>query len=433
MKRKQNSDDCDQESQKYEARVAHNANALLGYFDSMAFASDSDDVQPTLRHVLEIERTPLFCSMASLIVEVYYRQRASKCTRDRTPYKQRHQNATMLSYKSRIAHALAHGSGLASDSDSSSSSDDDENDNNDNHTGATTTDDDVDSGGGDGGGGDVAEQRKNRDLMLSCDPQVIGTRHLGRASQWRLCDDADRLCIGRLRQFATWWFTNFAFAMLSVRYRDELIAYTLPIENRVRAVCGFNTLVPWCMNLESELTIQDAATNAPSDDQAQAAHAYASCRFVRDGIISRQTALFAGFVCINAMHSADTCLPPLPPQTAAVRRSIVHCGVLQHPARQDDASIALHYNAERAIRIGNLALHFLIAMHRHTVPELQKHDRSIIQATMNWLREQILNRLRQQAPAAPTSGGNCVKGFLSQLMDVLDETLAATAEAATAS
>lgn len=399
---------------KPEARVVHNAEALIGYFDSMAFASEADEVQPTLRHVLEIERTPLFRDLASLIVDVYYRQRASKCVRDRIPYKQRHQNATMLSYKSRIAHALVHGSKPSADSDTD---DDDDDDNAGSHTGSTTTDDDDDA--------ESDTERPDVALMISCDPGVIGTRQLGRASQWRLCDDADRKCIGRLRQFASWWFTNFAFAMLSVRYRDELIAHILPIENRVRAVCGFNTLVPWCMNLDSELTIEDAATHSPTDEDAQAAHAYASCRYVRDGIISRQAALFAGFVCINAMHPADTCLPPLP-LSASVNRSMVHCGVLQHPVRQDTTSIALHYNSERAIRIGNLAMNFMICKHRHTVPELQKHDRSIVQATLRWLREQILHRLHQP-PSSPatTAGGNCVKGYLPELMNVLEESVVA--------
>jgi hypothetical protein len=375
--------------QKHTAE-AQNASALLNYFDSMAMASEADQVELALRYVVDIERLPLFRALAGLIVDAYFQQRTVRLRNTRLCYKRRHQEATLLSYKERIIEALRTGVeedvSLAADTDSEGSS----------------------SGGSNSSGDDVHD-------MHNCKPDAIGTRLL--SGNWRLCDAADRRCIGRLRLFASWWFTNFAVVLLAIRYRGELVTHALSIENRVRSVCRLGTLVPWCIDLAAELEVEDAAHEAPRDPEARAAAAYASCRYLCDGVLSAQATRLVGFICINSMHGADACLPPTSAASLSSSSSSLdpQCGVFRHPG-----AAAAHYNLERAVRLGNLAMHFFVEKKRPTVPALCTDGSTIVQAALDWLREQQKRQRDGGGGGDLTSDGRFVKGFLDRLIEALD-------------
>lgn len=372
---------------------AQNATALLNYFDSMAMAAEADCVELAPRHVLDIERLPLFRALSRLIVDAYFKQRAVRLRGKRLCYKRRHQEATLLSYKERVIHALATGYNKSDATDDSNPE-------------AETN---GSSGGGDEDDDDEIGTQTQR-------PATIGTHRLGSDEQlWCLCDAPDRQSIGRVRLFAAWWFANFAVVLLAIRYRKELVTYTLSIENRVRSVCNLNTLVPWCIDLTSELAVDDAAADAPSDPDAQAAAVYATCRYLSDGVISNQTARLVGFICINAMHSTDACLPPI--SASATVAFDPQCGVFQHPLHTSTTAAAMHYNLERAVRIGNLAMHFFVRQQLPTVPSLCIDSPTILQAALEWLNEQQQRRRRQQPKECD---GRFVKGFLAHLVKCLE-------------
>lgn len=366
---------------------AQNASALLNYFDSMAMASEADQVELSLRYVVDIERLPLFRALAGLIVDAYFQQRAVRLRGKRLCYKRRHQEATLLSFKKRIIQALraGHEEDIVSETDSEINSSSSSSDNSD-----------------------------NAHDMCDGKPDAIGTRVLG--GDWRLCDATDRRCIGRLRLFAAWWFTNFAVVLLAIRYRSELVAHALSIENRVRSVCRLSTLVPWCIDLASELAVEDAAHEAPRDPDAHAAAAYANCRYLCDGVLSTQATRLVGFICINSMHSADACLPPS--STSVVTASFdPQCGLFRHPKH---VATAEHYNLERAVRLGNLAMHFFVDKQRPTVPALCSDGSTIVQAALDWLREQQQRRQLASDKDEPARDGRLVKGFLGRLIEALD-------------
>lgn len=367
---------------------AQNATALLNYFDSMAMAAEADHVELSLRYVMNIERLTLFRALAGIIVDAYFCQRSVRLRSERLCYKRRHQEATLLSYKERIIRAMTVGreaDTAETDSDSSSS--------------ATATSSPDTSGSGN------CEEAFD---MHNWNPDAIGTHMLGNDERvWRLCDSADRRCIGQLRLFAAWWFTNFAVVLLAIRYRKELVTHALSIENRVRSVCHFNTLVPWCMNLSAELAVEDAAREAPSDDEARAAAIYANCRYTSDGVVSSQAARLVGFLCINSMHSSDACMPPPTTPTASL---YPQCGVFRHP---------VHYNLERAIRLGNLAMNFFVHEQRPTMTELCTDGTTIVHAALQWLTEQQLRRASNVDESTESRDGRTVKGFLKRLMETL--------------
>lgn len=396
---------------------AQNATALLNYFDSMAMAAEGDHVELTLRYVVDIERVPLFRALAGLIVDAYFRQRAVRLHGGNRHYhlpvyKNRFQESVLLSYKGRIVEALTKGRtagvaavGADSDTDSDASS----------STTATTTTTPTDS---DADNDECAD-------MNSWEPSAIGTKLLGSdENQWRFIDAQDQRDIGQVRLFAAWWFTNFAVVLLAIRYRKELVTHALSIENRVRSVCNFNTLVPWCMNLEAELTVEDAACEPGADADAHAAAAYANCRFSADGVISNEAARLIGFVCINAMHSSDACLPPVfdsvPSPSSPLASFHPQCGLFKHPAMSSSSSSAAasgaHYNVERAMRLGNLAMNFFVREQRATVPQLCTEGTTIVQTAVEWLLEQ-----KQRVSSAPsdTNDGRFVKGFLPRLLETL--------------
>jgi len=349
-------------------------------------ASEADQVDLSLRYVTNIERLPLFRALAGLIVDAYFQQRTVRLRNTRLCYKRRHQEATLLSYKERVIEALRRGCNDESD-------------------GASETDSDVNSGSGTS---DDSDETTTTHDMQNWKPAAIGT-HLLRGD-WSLCDATDRRCIGRLRLFAAWWFTNFAVVLLAIRYRGELVTHALSIENRVRSVCRLSTLVPWCMDLSAELTVEDAAHDAPCDPDARAAAAYASCQYMCDGVLSVQATRLVGFICINSMHGADACLPPTSVVTASFDPQ---CGVFRHPQH----ATAVHYNLERAVRLGNLAMHFFMDKQRPTVPALRADGSSIVQAAIEWLREQ---QRRQFLDEPPATDGRFVKGFLRRLFEALD-------------
>jgi hypothetical protein len=377
------------------AAESENATALLNYFDSMAMASEADHVELSLRYVVNIERLALFRSLAGLIVDAYFSQRSVRLRSKRLCYKQRHQEATLLSYKERIIRTLTTGretDGAETESDSGSSS-------------TTTPTPSVCLS-------DDTEREEPFD-MHDWKPEAIGTRMLGNDEQvWRLCDSADRRCIGQLRLFAAWWFTNFAVVLLAIRYRKELVAYGLSIENRVRSVCNFNTLVPWCMNLAAELAVEDAALEAPNCHEARAAAIYANCKYMSDGVVSSQATRLVGFVCINSMHSADACLPP---HTTPPALLYPNCGVFRHPVH----SHLVHYNLERAVRLGNLAMCFFIHEQRPTMTELSTNGTTIVHAALDWLSEQQRRRQTDTHNARDAQDGRTVKGFLNRLVETL--------------
>lgn len=374
-----------QQQQKHTAE-AQNASALLNYFDSMAMASEADQVELSLRYVVDIERLPLFRALAGLIVDAYFQQRRVRLSNTRLCYKRRHQEATLLSYKERVIDALRNGR--------------DEED-----TSVAETDSEVGSSSSDDGD-------ETHD-MHNCKPGAIGTRLL--SGNWHLCDEADRRCIGRLRLFSSWWFTNFAVVLMAIRYRGELVTHALSIENRVRSVCRLSTLVPWCIDLAAELEVEDAAHDAPRDPDARAAAAYASCRYLCDGVLSTQATRLVGFICINSMHGADACLPPASTVGVASSSFDPQCGVFRHPHHT-----GAHYNLERAVRLGNLAMHFFVDKQRPTVPALRTDGSTILQAALAWLREQQ-TRLQMAGDVQMTSSdGRFVKGFLGRLIEALD-------------
>lgn len=370
---------------------AQNASALLNYFDSMAMASEADQVELSLRYVVDIERLPLFRALAGLIVDAYFQQRRVRLRNTRLCYKRRHQEATLLSYKERVIDALRVGGG-----------DDD--------GGGETSVADTESESGSSGSSSSGDETHD---MHNCKPGAIGTRLL--RGNWNMCDDADRRCIGRLRLFASWWFTNFAVVLMAIRYRGELVTHALSIENRVRSVCRLSTLVPWCIDLAAELEVEDAAHETPRDPDARAAAAYASCRYLCDGVLSTQATRLVGFICINSMHGADACLPPASAVGAAASSFDPQCGVFRHPHHA-----GAHYNLERAVRLGNLAMHFFVDKQRPTVPALRTDGTTILQAALEWLREQQKRQLAGDPQMTTSNDGRFVKGFLGRLIEALD-------------
>jgi hypothetical protein len=373
---------------KLHAAEAQNATALLNYFDSMAMAAEADQVELSLRYVVNIERLTLFRALAGLIVDAYFCQRSVRLRSQRPCYKRRHQEAVLLSHKERIIRALTIGceetnAPLETEYESSST------------TGGTDSD---------------SSKCNETSDMQNWKPDAIGTRMLGNDERvWRLCDASDRRCIGCLRLFAAWWFTNFAVVLLAIRYRKELVTHALSIENRVRAVCNFNTLVPWCMNLAAELAVEDAARETPDDSEARASAIYANCRYMSEGVISSQATRLVGFLCINSMHGSDACLPPIETPTATL---YPQCGVFRHPIH----SPAVHYNLERAVRLGNLAMNFFVHEQRPTMTELCTDGTTIVHSALEWFAEQKQRR----ASATPTErDGRTVKGFLERLIETM--------------